>query len=73
MASRGENFRFWFPVGILGICLVGLAVRLTMLHLGYVQIEKEPTYTLVRNTVAVRGSIYSSTGVPYARSKTVWE
>ena len=73
MALRGENFRFWLPVGILGICLVGLAVRLTMLHLGYVQIEKEPTYTLVRNTVAVRGSIYSSTGVPYARSKTVWE
>ena len=73
MALRGENFRFWLPVGILGICLVGLAVRLTMLHLGYVQIETEPTYTLVRNTVAVRGSIYSSTGVPYARSKTVWE
>ena len=42
MALRGENFRFWLPVGILGICLVGLAVRLTMLHLGYVQIEKEP-------------------------------
>ena len=73
MALRGENFRFWLPVGILGICLVGLAVRLTMLHLGYVQIEKEPTYTLVRNTVAVRGSIYSSTGVPYARTKVVWE
>ena len=73
MALRGENFRFWLPVGVLGICLVGLAVRLTLLHLGHVQIEKEPTYTLVRNTVAVRGSIYSSTGVPYARSKTVWE
>ena len=73
MALRGENFRFWLPVGILGICLVGLAVRLTMLHLGYVQIEKEPTYTYVRNSIAMRGSIYSSTGVPYARTKIVWE
>ena len=44
-----------------------------MLHLGYVEIEKKPTYTLVRNTVALRGSIFSSTGVPYARSKVVWE
>ncbi len=73
MAWRGDKFRFWFPVTALGICLVGLVTRLTMLHLGYVEIQKEPTYTLVRNTIAVRGSIYSSTGVPYARTKVVWE
>ncbi len=73
MAWRGEKARFWFPVGILCICLVGLAVRLTMLHLGYVQIQKEPTYKLTRNTIAVRGSIYSSTCVPYACTKVVWE
>ena len=50
-----------------------MAARLVMLHLGYVEIEKEPTYKLVRNSIAVRGSIYSSTGVPYARTKVVWE
>ena len=73
MAWRGEKIRFWIPVVLLGMGLVGLAVRLTMLHLGYVEIQKEPTYTLIRNTIAVRGSIYSSTGVPYARTKIVWE
>ena len=73
MAWRGEKFRFWLPVVLLGVCLAVLATRLVMLHLGYVEIEKEPTYTLIRNTVAMRGSIYSSTGVPYARTKVVWE
>ena len=73
MAWRGEKYRFWCPVVVLGLCLAGLSARLVMLHLGYVEIEKKPTYTLVRNTVALRGSIFSSTGVPYARSKVVWE
>ena len=73
MAWHGERFRFWLPVVLLGVGLVGLAARLVMLHLGYVEIEKEPTYKLVRNSIAVRGSIYSSTGVPYARTKVVWE
>ena len=73
MAWRGEKIRFWFPVAVLGICLVGVASRLTMLHLGGGEIEKEPTYKLIRNTLALRGSVYSSTGVPYARTKVVWE
>ena len=73
MAWRGEKVRFWMPVIVLGICLVGLATRLVILHLGGVVVEKEPTYTLIRNTVALRGSVYSATGVPYARTKIVWE
>ena len=73
MAWRGEKIRFWIPVVVLGICLVGLAARLVVLHLGVIGVEKEPTYKLVHNTVAVRGSVYSSTGVPYARTKIVWE
>ena len=73
MAWRGEKIRFWFPVVLLGIGLVGLAARLVMLHLGFVGVEKEPTYKLTRSTVALRGSVYSSTGVPYARTKVVWE
>ena len=73
MAWHGEKARFWFPVSLLVGSLVVLVVRLVMLHLGYVEIAKEPTYTLVRNSIAMRGSIYSSTGVPYARTKVVWE
>ncbi len=73
MAWRGEKIRFWLPVVLLGVCLVGLAVRLGLLHCGYGGVEKEPTYKITRNTVALRGSIYSSTGVPYARTKVVWE
>ena len=73
MAWRGEKIRFWLPVAALGICLVGLAARLTMLHLGIIGVEKAPTYKYTQNTVALRGSIYSSTGVPYARTKIVWE
>ena len=73
MAWHGEKVRFWFPVTLLGGGLAVLVVRLVMLHLGYVEIAKEPTYTLVRNSIAMRGSIYSSTGVPYARTKIVWE
>ena len=73
MVWRGEKVRFWFPVTCLGGCLAVLVVRLVMLHFGYVEIAKEPTYTLVRNSIAMRGGIYSSTGVPYARTKIVWE
>ena len=73
MAWHGEKVRFWFPVTLLGGGLAVLVVRLVMLHLGYVEIAKEPTYTLVRNSIAMRGGIYSSTGVPYARTKIVWE
>ena len=73
MAWRGEKIRFWFPVAVLCFCLVALAARLVMLHLGFIGVKKEPTYKLIRNTVAVRGSVYSSTGVPYARTKIVWE
>ena len=73
MAWRSEKIRFWIPVVLLGACLVGLAARLSLLHLGYVVTEKAPSYTLTRNSIAVRGSIYSSTGVPYARTKVVWE
>jgi cell division protein FtsI/penicillin-binding protein 2 len=73
MAWRGEKIRFWFPVAVLCFCLVALATRLVMLHLGFVGVKKEPTYKLTRNTVALRGGIYSSTGVPYARTKVVWE
>ena len=71
MAWHGEKVRFWFPVTLLGGGLAVLVVRLVMLHLGYVEIAKEPTYTLVRNSIAMRGGIYSSTGVPYARTKTL--
>ena len=73
MAWRGEKIRFWLPVAALGICLAGLAARLTLLHLGIIGVEKAPTYKYTQNTVALRGSIYSSTGVPYARTKIVWE
>ena len=73
MAWRSEKIRFWIPVVLLIACLVGLAARLSLLHLGYVVVKKAPTYTLTQNSIAVRGSIYSSTGVPYARTKVVWE
>ena len=73
MAWRSEKIRFWIPVVLLIACLVGLAARLSLLHLGYVVIKKAPTYTLTQNSIAVRGSIYSSTGVPYACTKVVWE
>ena len=73
MAWRGEKIRFWLPVAALGICLVGLAVRLTLLHLGVIAVKKAPTYKYTQNTVALRGGLYSSTGVPYARTKIVWE
>ena len=73
MAWRSEKIRFWIPVVLLIACLVGLAARLSLLHLGYVVIKKAPTYTLTQNSIAVRGSIYSSTGVPYARTKVIWE
>ena len=73
MAWHGERARIWLPVAFLGIVLVAWGVRLVKLHLGYVEIEKAPTYTYVRNSIAMRGSIYSSTGVPYARTKIVWE
>ncbi len=73
MAWRGEKIRFWLPVAALGFCLAGLAARLTLLHWGIIGAEKAPTYKYTQNTVALRGSIFSSTGVPYARTKIVWE
>ena len=73
MAWRGEKIRFWLPVAALCICLAGLAARLTLLHLGVIAVKKAPTYKYTQNTVALRGGVYSSTGVPYARTKIVWE
>ena len=83
MAWRGEKIRFWVPVVLLGLCLAGLVTRLTMLHTGFIGVEKEkePTYKLTLNPIALRGGIYDylSIAAPpdkrhaYALTKVVWE
>ena len=73
MAWRSERLRFWIPVVFLSAGAVGLAVRLTLLHFGFVKLENTPTYRFTRYPTAPRGGIYSCTGVPFACTKTVWD
>ncbi len=73
MAWRSDKFRFWLPVVVLAGAVAGLATRLTILHFGFVKLEKKPTYKFTKYPAAPRGGIYSSSGVPFACTKTVWE
>ncbi len=73
MAWRSEKLRFWLPVVLLSGAVIGLAVRLTLLHFNVIKQEKVPTYKFTSHPMAPRGGIYSSTGVPYVCTKTVWD
>ena len=70
---RGENWRFWTPVVLLGALAVYSGQKLVHSHLDP-QVAA-PRYVFEYPLPAVRGSIYSSygKGYPFVRSVPVWE
>lgn len=70
---RGENWRFWAPVVLLGAFAVYSGQKLVRAHVDP-QVSR-PKYEFERPLAATRGSIYSSYGRDYPLVKSVpfWE
>ncbi len=74
LSSHYDKIRFTIPIVALGGAAVGLAVRLVCLHFDLVSaMPAPPKYDFSRYTQGQRGSILSSTGATFAKTKPVWE
>lgn len=73
MTVRGEPFRFWTPVVILGLVTAHVVHKLVCAHID--PKVSTPTYDFERELHARRGSIYSAYGDKYPLVKSVpfWE
>ncbi|MGN0853170.1 MAG: peptidoglycan D,D-transpeptidase FtsI family protein [Kiritimatiellia bacterium] len=74
VSGKNEALRIALPILLIAGMAVAVGIRLTMLHLDLVANKpKAPGYVFHRVTQGIRGSIYSSTGVPLAKTMTVWD
>ncbi len=70
---RGENWRFWLPVVLLGLFALYSAQKLVRAHVD--PKVAAPDYVFTRQLPAPRGGIYSCKGkeYPFAKSVPYWE
>ncbi|MGN0846915.1 MAG: peptidoglycan D,D-transpeptidase FtsI family protein [Kiritimatiellia bacterium] len=74
LSGHADNIRYSLPIIALGCGAVGLVVRLVYLHFNLIAaMPPPPKYGFSRYTQGQRGSILSSTGATFAKTKTVWE
>ena len=74
VSGKNEAFRVALPILLILGMAIAVGARLTMLHLDLVTNKpKTPGYVFHRITQGTRGSIYSSTGVPLAKTMTIWD
>ena len=73
MASRGESWRFWVPVVLLGLFYAYVAQKLARTHLDAE--VSAPRYEFKRSIPGRRGSIYASglATCPLVKSVPIWE
>ena len=73
MLMRGENLRFWLPVGFLAAFAVYTSQKLVRAHVD--PSVDAPDYTFKKELPGCRGKIFGSLGTEYplAKSIPVWE
>ena len=73
MLMRGENLRFWLPVGLLAVFAVYTSQKLVRAHVD--PSVDAPDYTFKKELPGCRGKIFGALGTEYplAKSIPVWE
>jgi cell division protein FtsI/penicillin-binding protein 2 len=73
MPMRGENWRFWLPVGLLAAFAVYVSQQLVRAHIA--PNVDSLDYTFEKSVNACRGSVFDAFGekVPLVKSVPVWE
>lgn len=71
MPMRGENWRFWLPVVLLGIFSAYCSQKLLRAHITP-QVDS-PNYDFARELPGCRGSIFDANNSPLAKSVPFWE